>query len=47
MEKLSVEESLALATIGAVLPGKVKSGRSTWGKIRISASKNSSKKSSA
>jgi len=41
------QASFNFATIGAVPPWKVKSGRSTWGKARMRANKNSSKKSSA
>ena len=39
------EHTFALATTGAVPPWKVKSGRSTCGKTRISANRNSSKTS--
>src|ERR1700747_721595 len=43
LDRTNTQASLAFATTGAVSPWKVKSERSTWGKTRISANKNSSK----
>jgi len=45
LDRTGAEDTLALATIGAVPPWKVKSGRSTSGKTRITANKKSSKMS--
>ena len=43
LDRTGGEDSFDLATTGAAFPWKVKSGRSTWGKTRISANKQSSK----
>jgi hypothetical protein len=43
LDRTGGEDTFALATMGAVPPWKVKSGRSTCGNTRISANKKSSK----
>jgi len=43
MARFGRADSLALATIGALPRWNAKSGRSTCGRIRISANRNSSK----
>lgn len=45
LDRTGGEHTFALATMGAVPPWKVKAGRSTCGKTRISANKKSSKPS--
>ena len=45
LDRRGGEDTFDLATIGAVPPWKVKSGRSTCGNTRISANKKSSKPS--